>query len=245
MMRMGLTETQMQDRERQRVTLLAPYVQMVLERARDLLADKRNWTPGAMARNGRGAPTSALSPFAQRYCGMGAIEVSAHRLSLEMELPTPESQTSFTAHELYMAAVEVAQPAVVNAAAAITGQTFDTHTDIPRVNDAVQNGGYEAVMAGLTFAAANGGSVSSEVTSAVTSYLREHQADARTRALASRRARRERLQAEREQAIREEIMAEAAMQVAEENPEIEAIVFGGTLPSTTPVASPVGMEVKF
>ncbi len=42
-------------------------------KAHELLADKNKWTQGALARSGNESPTDAASPYACKWCAMGAI----------------------------------------------------------------------------------------------------------------------------------------------------------------------------
>lgn len=52
-------------------------VKIILQKARDLLAQPGKWSTGAFARNKRGAEVSVYSPEADNFCAIGAIRYVA------------------------------------------------------------------------------------------------------------------------------------------------------------------------
>jgi hypothetical protein len=206
-----------------RYRLLVP---KVLGRALELLSDRKRWTTGMLARTKDNYNTNPTSPYAEKWCAVGAIEKCAHEV-IEAE---EGSDRHLSYGVLFQMAQQEVRPHIV---AAGKGPVVEANgryqVEIPQINDHPQNGGYLAVVRGLASAVGASLTLSAQQQRTIDRF------EARSEAARKGWATRARNQSAMWEAIRADRMAMRAQQAQQTLPEQPTMTFGGTLaqPPTT------------
>jgi hypothetical protein len=58
-----------------------PFTTAIIERARDLIADRKHWCRFALAKDKYGQHVNATDPMARRFCAVGALIATANELT--------------------------------------------------------------------------------------------------------------------------------------------------------------------
>jgi len=69
----------------QEVWMTRPARLLILQRARALIEDERDWCPGDLARDARGFPVSPTDSNAEQRCAVGAILAAAYQFTGDLD----------------------------------------------------------------------------------------------------------------------------------------------------------------
>lgn len=202
-----------------RYRLLVP---KVLGRALELLSDRKRWTKGSLARTKDNRSTNSISPDAEKWCAVGALEKCAREVI--------EAGEGIDRHLNYgilsQMAQEEARPHIVAAGKGPAVEADGSRmVEIPLINDHPQNGGYLAVVRGLASAVGASLTLSAQQQRQIDRFVAR--SEAARKGWATRAAKKV---AEWERWKDEYAGRLAAQQAQQAPPEQPTMTFGGTLP---------------